>query len=181
MRKEYKPEEEMKWILRAKTGDKKAMMILIQQYEPLMRKLTAGETRMDWEDLRQDLILSFLEGVRDFDKEKKVYFPYYIRQKLYWKKNHIITGEANRQSREIHCLEEMKDRAEEKTTDQDLPAVLNAIASGLPEEERNLLDALLKGEERKTIMEKTGKSRASYYRLRARLFTALRKGLAEMT
>lgn len=179
MRKEYKPEEEMKWILCAKAGDKKAMMTLIQQYEPLMRKLTAGETRVDWEDLRQDLILSFLEGVRDYDREKKVYFPYYIRQKLYWKKHHIITGEAHRQSREIHCLEEMKDRAAE-AENPDLPAALKSIASGLPKKEKDLLHALLRGEEKETMIKKSGKSRASFYRTRARLFTVLRKEIEKL-
>lgn len=89
MTKEKFYEEERKLIEKAKGGDRKAMGDLMDRYEPLFRKLCAGETRMDWEDIRQDLAVSFLEGVRAFTPERGTYFPYYIRQRLYWEKVHL--------------------------------------------------------------------------------------------
>ncbi|WP_443789204.1 helix-turn-helix domain-containing protein [Dialister succinatiphilus] len=70
MTKEKFYEEERKLIEKAKGGDRKAMEDLMARYEPLFRKLCAGEPRMDWEDIRQDLAVSFLEGVRAFTPEK---------------------------------------------------------------------------------------------------------------
>ena len=70
MTKEKIYEEERKMIEKAKGGDRKAMEDLMARYEPLFRKLCAGEPRMDWEDIRQDLAVSFLEGVRAFTPEK---------------------------------------------------------------------------------------------------------------
>lgn len=83
MKKENDYEEETKWIQEARQGDKEAMMRLLKKYEPLLRKLVAGETRLDWEDLLQDLTLAFLKGVKAYDSAKGVYFAYYIRRLLY--------------------------------------------------------------------------------------------------
>ena len=101
MTKEKFYEEERKLIEKAKGGDRKAMEDLMDRYEPLFRKLCAGETRMDWEDIRQDLAVSFLEGVRAFTPERGTYFPYYIRQRLYWEKVHLVERMMRRRAVEL--------------------------------------------------------------------------------
>lgn len=114
MKKENDYEEETKWIQEARQGDKEAMMRLLKKYEPLLRKLVAGETRLDWEDLLQDLTLAFLKGVKAYDSAKGVYFAYYIRRLLYWKKGDIIKTAAKRFRSEVHSLEGLEDIPDER-------------------------------------------------------------------
>lgn len=177
MTKEELYEEERKLIVKAKAGDRDAMAALIGRYEPLFRKLAAGETRMDWEDIRQDLSVSFLEGVKAFEPEKGTYFPYYIRQRLYWEKLHMVERMMKRCSQEIQSLAGVENIPDESKNGRDHLEVLQEIAKSLPlsEAERVLLDALIRGERVEDMAEKLAMSRASCYRLRAKLFMTLRK------
>lgn len=177
MTKEKFYEEERKLIEKAKGGDRKAMEDLMDRYEPLFRKLCAGETRMDWEDIRQDLAVSFLEGVRAFTPERGTYFPYYIRQRLYWEKVHLVERMMRRRSVELQSLAGIENIADESTGSRDHLEVLKEIAADLPlsKKERDFLSALLRGEKAADVRKSMNMSRASYYRLRARLFAALRK------
>lgn len=177
MTKEELYEEERKLIVKAKAGDRDAMAALIGRYEPLFRKLAAGETRMDWEDIRQDLSVSFLEGVKAFEPEKGTYFPYYIRQWLYWEKLHMVERMMKRCSQEIQSLAGVENIPDESKSGRDHLEVLQEIAKSLPlsANERALLSALLRGERVEDMAEKLAMSRASCYRLRAKLFMTLRK------
>ena len=167
--------EERKLIVKAKAGDRDAMAALIGRYEPLFRKLAAGETRM--EDIRQDLSVSFLEGVKAFEPEKGTYFPYYIRQRLYWEKLHMVERMMKRCSQEIQSLAGVENIPDESKSGRDHLEALQEIAKSLPlsEAERVLLDALIRGERVEDMAEKLAMSRASCYRLRAKLFMTLRK------
>jgi len=178
MKKENDYEEETKWIQEARQGDKEAMMRLLKKYEPLLRKLVAGETRLDWEDLLQDLTLAFLKGVKAYDSAKGVYFAYYIRRLLYWKKGDIIKTAAKRFRSEVHSLEGLEDIPDERVPlRMDPMEAVRKIADSLPftPEDRKLLAAILRGDSWQTITSRTGMSRAAYYRARARLFASLRK------
>ena len=130
MTKEKFYEEERKLIEKAKGGDRKAMEDLMDRYEPLFRKLCAGETRMDWEDIRQDLAVSFLEGVRAFTPERGTYFPYYIRQRLYWEKVHLVERMMRRRSVELQSLAGIENIADESTGGRDHLEVLKEIKEG---------------------------------------------------
>ena len=169
MTKEKFYEEERKLIEKAKGGDRKAMEDLMDRYEPLFRKLCAGETRMDWEDIRQDLAVSFLEGVRAFTPERGTYFPYYIRQRLYWEKVHLVERMMRRRSVELQSLAGIENIADESEGGRDHLEVLKEIAADLPlsKKERDLLSALLRGEKAADVRKTMNMSRASYYRLRA--------------
>ena len=52
MKRQENYEAEKKLLEAAQNGSKEAVMALIRRYEPLFRRLAAGETRMDWEDIR---------------------------------------------------------------------------------------------------------------------------------
>ncbi len=132
MTKEKFYEEERKLIEKAKGGDRKAMEDLMDRYEPLFRKLCAGETRMDWENIRQDLAVSFLEGVRAFTPERGTYFPYYIRQRLYWEKVHLVERMMRRRSVELQSLAGIENIADESEGGRDHLEVLQEIAADLP-------------------------------------------------
>ena len=181
MKRQENYEEEKRLLEAAQKGSEKAVMALIHRYEPLFRRLAAGETRMDWEDIRQDLVVVFLEALRDFDQEKGIYFAWYIRQRLYWAKAEIIREAAERSSHEIH--KEEKDRAIEDPCGRLRPLeALRQVLGALKfsPEERKILDALLQGKRVNRILEETGMSRSSYYRSRDHLLHRLRREMEIM-
>ena len=71
----------------------------------------------------------------------------------------------------------MENIPDESKSGRDHLEVLQKIAKSLPlsEAERVLLDALIRGERVEDMTEKLAMSRASCYRLRAKLFMTLRK------
>lgn len=176
MKRQENYEEEKRLVEAAQKGSEKAVMALIHRYEPLFRRLTAGETRMDWEDIRQDLAVVFLEALRDFDLEKGTYFAWYIRQRLYWAKTEMIREAAERNSHEIHREEEdrvLEDPCGRLRPLEALHQVLETLR--VSPEERKILDALLQGKKAGQIMKETGQSRSSYYRSRDHLMRRLRR------
>lgn len=178
MKEKYTYEEELDLVRKAQKGDTGAMELLLRKYEPLFRKLTAGETFMDWEDIRQELVLSFLEGVKAYDPDRGIYFGFYMKQKLYWKKNHLIAASTKRRGREVHNLEETEEMGKEDTYgEEDLSRRLYRVAEhlSLPPEEKIIFAGLMKGEKPACLIQKTGGSRSSYYRFRASLMDRLRK------
>ncbi|WP_307974397.1 sigma-70 family RNA polymerase sigma factor [uncultured Dialister sp.] len=179
MKRQENYEEEKKLLEAAQNGSKEAVMALIRRYEPLFRRLAAGETRMDWEDIRQDLVVVFLESLRDFDREKGIYFAWYIRQRLYWAKTRIIRKAMERSSHEVYKEEEEEMAAEDPCgREQPLEALHRALATlKLPPDERKILDALLRGKSVPQILKETGKSRSSYYRSRGHILQRLRRAM----
>lgn len=79
-------EKELRLIRASKAGDRSATEKIVAKYEPLVRNIAFGETRIDTEDLWQELRLSLLEGLQEFREEKGIYFGCFIRKKLKWKK-----------------------------------------------------------------------------------------------
>lgn len=138
MKRQENYEEEKKLLEAAQNGSKEAVMALIRRYEPLFRRLAAGETRMDWEDIRQDLVVVFLESLRDFDREKGIYFAWYIRQRLYWAKTRMIRKAMERSSHEVYKEEEEEMAAEDPCgRERPLEALHRALATlKLPPDER---------------------------------------------
>lgn len=82
-----------------------------------------------------------------------------------------------RRSVELQSLAGIENIADESTGGRDHLEALKEIAADLPlsKKERDILSALLRGEKAADVRKTMNMSRASYYRLRARLFAALRK------
>ncbi len=78
---------------------------------------------------------------------------------------------------EFQSLAGIENIADESEGGRDHLEVLKEIAADLPlsKKERDLLSALLRGEKAADVRKTMNMSRASYYRLRARLIAALRK------
>lgn len=176
MKRQENYEEEKKLLGAAQKGSKEAVMALIHRYEPLFRRLAAGETRMEWEDIRQDLVVVFLEALRDFDREKGIYFAWYIRQRLYWAKTRMIRKAVERSSHEVHKEEEDRTMEDPCGRESPLEALHRALgALEFSPDERKILDALLQGKKVSRILAETGMSRSSYYRSRDHLLQRLRR------
>ena len=176
MKETHNYEEEMRLIQKAKEGDEASVMALIHRYEPLFKKLCAGETHMEWEDIRQELSLSFLESLAAYDPSKGIYFGYYIKQRLYWKKIALITASIKRREKEIHSMEETEAMGKEDSYEEkSLSQKLNDLAHSLPlsPKEKLIFQGLMKGEKPAHLIKKLGTGRTSYYRCRASLMKKL--------
>lgn len=172
MNKDY--DVEMELVKKAQGGDEEAKISLLSRYRPLIRGLCAGEREWEWEDLKSDLIVDFLEGIAAFTPGAGMYFAAYIHRRLWWVKVNYIRERKKWQGREIHGLDEVKDEPSEEN--KKYPG-LDLLLSGVDfdEREKEFLRLYLKGREPAEIMKKLGLTRNQYYRMKERIILKVRE------
>lgn len=73
-------------IQKAKTGDKEAMLQLIEQFSPLFKRKACFYYQMgsEYEDIYQQSVLYFITGVYQYTPMPPVTFAGYIKKRLKW-------------------------------------------------------------------------------------------------
>ena len=169
MNKDY--EMEMDLVKRAQAGEESAKLELLNRYEPLLRKLTMDEG--DWEDMKEELIVVFLESLAVYDPALGQYFSCYIRSRLFWAKIGYIRAEGKRRDCEVH-IEELGEEVEMEIEERRDPGKFLAGVA-FDEKERELLRLMIARVSPKEIMEKCRMSRSQYYRIRGRMMEKIRE------
>lgn len=75
-----------KLILKAKKGDKEAMMKLLQQFNPLLKRQANFFQHMglEYEDAYQQAALYFISGVYQYQPLPPVTFAGYMKKRIKW-------------------------------------------------------------------------------------------------
>ena len=73
-------------IQRAKERDKEAMMQLIEQFNPLLKKQASFFKQMglEYEDAYQQAVLCFITGIYRYQPLPPVTFAGYIKKRIQW-------------------------------------------------------------------------------------------------
>lgn len=177
-------EKELRLIRAAKAGDRSATEKIVAKYEPLVRNIAFGETRIDTEDLWQELRLSILEGLQEFREEKGIYFGCFIRKKLKWKKWCVIRECKKRDDREIFSLEPVMDMGKEddyegRPFSEKLASFLAPLH--LTGEEKLILKGIMTGKGGKEMENLLHLAHSTYYKRRKKLFKKLKAcGISEI-
>lgn len=66
-------------IKRVKEKDEEALIQLIEKLKPIRKALVKNFSKLEREDLEQELIILVLEGIENYDP-KQSEFPYYLKQ-----------------------------------------------------------------------------------------------------
>ena len=101
----------------AGSGNKQAAEELLLRFKPLiLSTIKRHYTGTDWEDMLQSATLSFLEGIKEYDAEKGIPFPAYIKTKLNFdiynicrKNRNIIFYQLVISNEEQNLLERLED------------------------------------------------------------------------
>ncbi len=75
-----------KLIQKAKAGDKEAMMQLIEQFNPLLKRKASLYRQMglEYEDAYQQAVLYFIIGVYQYQPLPPVTFAGYMKKRIKW-------------------------------------------------------------------------------------------------
>lgn len=164
-------EFEMELVKKAQDGEEEARLALLSRFNPLIRKLCTGED--DWEDLKEELILEFLERLAAYDRDSGIYFPYYIRRYLCWKKVKHIRDKRKRLGYETLNPEDLEGEEMEMEKKPTMEEILAKVDFSDKEMEflRLTSAGLLPGE----IMKQCHMTRERYYRTRKRVVEKVRE------
>ena len=169
--------EDVRLALAWQKGEKAAGEILLSRYAPLIGK----EARMSFhsltkEDMKQDLILYFLEGLSRYDPRKNPSFAGYAVRLIRWGKLHSLRASEGYESREELTLDSQAEGAFEECFDDDDDFLEEAARlAGLTAQQYPVFYWWMKGESPGEIRARTGQALSVISRKQKRIRERCRK------
>lgn len=185
-----KNKEMMKWVDKARDGEQSAREMVVLAYRPMVCaaiKKYVYDTSL-WEEAYQEGQLAILEAIDDYDGDKGVYFPVFLRKTLYYammdlnrrnKKPEMDSLEAQNRDEEGLTLAE---RLEDEGADVDGPLefrerrrALAGWVAALPAGQRRIIEGrYVQGIKPRELAENLGLSIKTVENLHTRAIKRLR-------
>ena len=103
-------EKDIRLAIAWQKGDKEAGEELLLKYMPLiMRASFHNYTACSWEDLRQELILTFLDSAKNYSPIPNVPFAAFIKKKILWKRKDKVIELQFQEAHETLTLDEQEE------------------------------------------------------------------------
>ena len=165
-------EKDIALVVAWQRGNTEALENLLAKYMPLVIKASIHHyDGSDWEDMRQDLIVKFIESANAYKAEMKVPFPAYIKRKILWFRSNALKKIQDIESHESLTIDEIDEPYYETQINHLSPQMLDDIAeiAQLTRKQRIVYPLWLHGKSTKEIHAYTGISERSVQRLIDRL------------
>ncbi len=152
--------DDIRLALAWQKGEKEAGDLLLSRYAPLIsREAKTSFHSLAKEDLRQDLILYFLEGISRYDPRKNPSFAGYAVRLIRWGKLHSLRDWEDYETKEELTLENQAEEAFEERFDGDDDFLKEAArVAGLTEQQYPVFYWWMKGESPGEIRARTGQA-----------------------
>ncbi len=174
--------EDVRLALAWQKGEKEAGEILLERYAPLIaRECRSPFTRLSREDLRQDLIVYFLENLSRYDPKKNPSFSGYMVRLIRWGKCHSFRDTADYESKEELTLENQAEGIFEERFEDDEEFLKEAARlAGISEKQYPVFYWWMKGESPAEIRARTGQALSVISRKQKRIRDRCRSHEAEL-
>ncbi len=152
--------EDVRLALAWQNGEREAGEILLSRYVPLIsRECKCSYAKVTREDLRQDLILYFLEALARYDPKKNPSFSGYMVRLLRWGKLHRLRDLADYETKEELTLENQAEEAFEENYENEEDFLQEAArVAGLTAQQYPVFYWWMKGETPGEIRARTGQA-----------------------
>ena len=170
-------EKDIAQLLAWKSGNQDALMELLDKYMPLILKAAYDPIVNEKEDMRQDLILNFMENAAHFEPEKNPSFAAYIKQKIYWAQKDILRKAKLHESREFLTLEDQEEPSYEPDWDFSGSQKYEQLIATFPltTKQKQLLLLCIEGKSTEQIKIITGMKQQSICRMKQSIQRRLQK------
>ena len=169
-------EKDIALALAWQKGNTNALEELLLKYMPLIMKASIHHyDSSDWEDMRQNLIVKFIESTNAYKAEMKVPFSAYIKKKILWSRANVLKKIQDIASHESLTIDEIDEPYYEIQMNHLSTKMVNDIAeiAQLTRKQCLIYPLWLQGKSIKEIHTCTGMSERSIQRLLDRLQEAL--------
>lgn len=103
-------EKDIRLALAWQQGDTEAGEELLLKYMPLIMRASAHHySSCDWEDMRQDLTIAFLESAKDYTPTLSVPFSAFIKKRILWARAKKMTQLQSIEAHESLDLEKQEE------------------------------------------------------------------------
>lgn len=176
-------EKDIALALAWQKGNTKAIEELLAKYMPLIMKATVNDyASSNFEDMRQNLIVTFLESVKSYIPKEDIPFAAYIQKKILWARIDTLQKLQQIENNEILNLKKVDEpyyeMAENGLSDQIITDIAS-IAQLTPKQYKVYL-LWLQGKPVKVIHKDTDISERAIQKLLVRLKEALRSHALEI-
>ncbi len=152
--------EDVRLALAWQKGEKAAGEVLLSRYAPLIgREAKTSFHSLTKEDLKQDLVFYFLEGLTRYDPQRNPSFAGYAVRLIRWGKLHSLRDSEGYESKEELTLESQAEEIFEERFDGDDDFLEEAArVAGLTPQQYPVFYWWMKGESPGEIRARTGQS-----------------------
>ena len=176
-------EKDISLVLAWQKGNTTAIEKLLDKYMPLIMKAAANNyASSDFEDVRQNLIVAFLESTQSYIPKEDIPFAAYIQKKILWARTDTLQKVQQIESNEFLNLEEKDEPHYEMEWNCLSTPMLNDIAAiaQLTPKQRQIYPLWINGKTVKEIHTHLGISERSIQQILVRLKEALRSHAHEI-
>jgi len=167
-------------IEKAQQGDKTAMQLLIDQYQPLIISFAKKKyVSNQFEETYQEAVYAFIMAVKEYDAEYGVYFGTYIKQRI-WRYLSSKSRKNNKWNQVIFVGEWKEDFNSllSETIDMDFVVWQEQLANVLSEREQQFVQlVLIDGYTPKEVADRLGVSTSTVKTWRKRALKKLQISL----
>ncbi len=176
-------EKDISLVLAWQKGNTKAIEELLSKYMPLIMKSSIHHyDSSDWEDMRQNLIITFLESTKRYTPKGSIPFAAYIKKKILWARTDTLQKLQQIENNEVLDQEGNEEPYYDIEHNGFSDAMINDIATlaQLTPRQQQVYLLWIEGKTVKTIHKSMGVSERAVQSLLVRLKKALRSHSPEI-